>query len=150
MHFTIGQASKAAEVAARAVRLYEARGLIAAPERTESGYRLFTDEDVNTLTFIRSARTLGLPLDAISEVMELAKSGPPCERTCALLDERVAEIDAAIADLQGLRRSITAAQLAATREPRSGTRCAVIEMATANRFRPEPETRTGCAGRTWM
>ena len=131
MHFTIGQAAKAAGVTARAVRLYESRGLIAAPDRTDAGYRLFTDDDVDTLTFIRGARTLGLPLDAISEVIELAKAGSPCERTCALLDQRVAEIDSAIADLQRLRRTITNAQRAATAVTSSAARCAVIELATA-------------------
>lgn len=131
MHFTIGQAAKAAGVTARAVRLYESRGLIPAPDRTATGYRLFTDEDVETLTFIRGARTLGLPLDAIGEVIELAKSGSPCERTCALLDQRLAEIDAAIVDLQRLRRSITNAQRAATSGTASAARCAVIELATA-------------------
>lgn len=131
MQFTIGQAAQAAGVTARAVRLYESRGLIAAPSRTEAGYRLFTDEDVDTLTFIRDARTLGLPLGAISEIMELAKSASPCERTCALLDERISEIDAAIADLRRLRRSITDAQRAAAATPSGATRCAVIERATA-------------------
>ena len=131
MHFTIGQAAKAAGMTARAVRLYESRGLIAAPDRTDAGYRLFTDDDVDTLTFIRGARTLGLPLDAISEVIELAKAGSPCERTCALLDQRVAEIDSAIADLQRLRRSITNAQRAASASRLGASRCAVIEMATA-------------------
>ena len=131
MQFTIGQAALAAGVTARAVRLYESRGLIAAPSRTAAGYRLFTDEDVNTLTFIRDARTLGLPLGAISEIMELAKSASPCERTCALLDERISEIDAAISDLRRLRRSITDAQRAAVATPSGAIRCAVIERATA-------------------
>lgn len=130
MHFTIGQAAQAAGVTARAVRLYESRGLIAAPSRTEAGYRLFTDDDVDTLKFIRGGRTLGLPLDAIGEIIELAKRASPCERTCALLDERISEIDAAIADLQRLRRSITNAQRAAVATSPAATRCAVIELAT--------------------
>ena len=132
MRYTIGQAACAAGVTARAVRLYESLGLIATPSRTEAGYRMFTDEDVDALTFIRSARTLGLPLDAIGEILELSKSASPCGLTRALLDDRVSEIDAAIADLQRLRRAITTAQRAAVASPSTATRCAMIERATAD------------------
>ncbi|WP_409473638.1 MerR family DNA-binding transcriptional regulator [Streptomyces sp. HC307] len=40
---TIGQAAKAAGVTRKAMRVYEARGLLPAAERTAAGYRLYTD-----------------------------------------------------------------------------------------------------------
>ncbi len=122
--FTIGEAAKAAGITTRATRLYEARGLIDAG-RTASGYRQFTDQDVETLAFIRRARSLGLSLDAIREIVELAETGPPCDRTRALLAERVSQIDAAMDDLARLRATIVRAQ-----DTRCGTgnRCGVIEQ----------------------
>lgn len=122
--FTIGEAAKAAGVTARAARLYEARGLIDAG-RSASGYRQFTEDDVETLAFIRRARGLGLSLDAVAEIVELAETGPPCDRTRALLAERVTQIDAAMDDLTRLKATIVRAQ-----QTRCGTgnRCGVIEQ----------------------
>ena len=127
MAVSIGEAAKAAGVTTRAVRLYESRGLLPEPDRTPAGYRMFTDEAISVLTFIRQGRSLGLSLDGIAEILELSRAGAPCDRTRALLDQRVAEIDATIRDLQGLRSSIEKAQ----RIPRgtSADRCAVIQGA---------------------
>jgi DNA-binding transcriptional MerR regulator len=127
--YTIGEAAQAAGVTARAVRLYEARGLVPAPDRTDSGYRLFTDEHLEVLRFIRRGRSLGLSLDAIAEIMEIADSGEPCcERTRALLSQRLDQIDATIADLRHLRELVVNAQTVSV-DQLSGERCAVIEQA---------------------
>ena len=127
--YTIGQASAAAGVTARAVRLYEAKGLLGSAGRTASGYRKFTSEDIEVLTFIRQARSLGLSLNAIAEIIDISTRRAPCDRTAALLAERLADVDAAIADLQRLRDTIGKAQRVSL-DGISGKRCAVIEQAT--------------------
>lgn len=125
--YTIGEAAQAAGVTARAVRLYESKGLVRAFDRTGSGYRVLTDDHVEALRFVRRGRSLGLSLDAIAEVIEIAASGEPCcDRTKALLRERVAEIDAAISDLRSLRQTIVATQRTDV-DQSAGARCAVIE-----------------------
>ena len=125
--YTIGEAAAAAGVTARAVRLYESKGLVEPAGRTGSGYRVFTDEDVEVLTFIRQGRSLGLSLDAIAEVIDPSRNGAPCERTRSLLEQRVVEIDATIRDLRDLRASIVRAQTISCGD--GATRCAVIEGA---------------------
>lgn len=126
---TIGEAAKAAGVTTRAVRLYESRGLFPAAERTDAGYRLFSAEDVEVLAFIRRGRGLGLSLDAIAEIIRASDDGSPCcDRTQALLAQRLDEIDNAIADLQRLRARIAQAQRVKA-EQRTGSRCVVIEQA---------------------
>ncbi|MDQ2706538.1 MAG: MerR family transcriptional regulator [Actinomycetota bacterium] len=52
-------------------RGYQAQGLLPAAERSTAGYRLYTDRDVELLTFIRRARSLGLHLGDISEVLDI-------------------------------------------------------------------------------
>jgi len=129
MSYTIGEVARAAGVTARAVRIYESKGLLPSADRSLSGYRVFGDGHVEILSFIRQARSLGLSLEAIAEIINLAERGAtPCARTSALLDERLAEINQAIADLQQLRATITEAQHAPTRA--GGVRCAVIENAS--------------------
>ncbi len=108
--YSIGDAARRAGVTARAVRLYEAKGLLSGLDRSASGYRLLDDDDVETLMFIGRARSLGLSLGAIAEIIDISVQGPPCEQTRALLDQRVADIDAKIRDLTELRATVVAAQ----------------------------------------
>lgn len=105
---TIGQAARAAGLTRKAMRVYEARGLLPAAERTTAGYRLYSQDDVELLTFIRRARTLGLHLDDIRDVLVIRNGGtPPCATVRDLLDARIAEIDAAVAELLALRETLT-------------------------------------------
>jgi MerR family copper efflux transcriptional regulator len=120
---TIGQAAKAAGVTRKAVRVYEAKGLLTASERTTSGYRLYGARDVELLTFIRRARTLGLHLDDIREVLTIRNGGiPPCATVRDLLDDRIAELDATCVNQLVKRRRRPGS--CAVRRARRGSCCA--------------------------
>lgn len=126
---TIGRAATAAGLSAKAVRLYEARGLLATRPRTAAGYRLYTDADIARLGFIAAARGLGLRVDQIADILAAAHDGrQPCATTHAVLDQRIEEIDHRIAGLTELRGSLVAAQDATTNASQS-TICPVIEHA---------------------
>ena len=102
---TIGQAAAAAGVTRKAVRVYEAKGLLAPADRTPTGYRLYEQRDVELLTFIRRARTLGLHLDDIRKVLTIRSGGiASCPAVRDMLDERIADIDATVEELLSLRQ----------------------------------------------
>ncbi|EJO8618232.1 Au(I) sensor transcriptional regulator GolS, partial [Salmonella enterica] len=67
----IGKAAKASKVSAKMIRYYEQIGLIPAASRTDSGYRAYTQADVNQLHFIRRARDLGFSVAEISDLLNL-------------------------------------------------------------------------------
>ena len=67
----IGQAAKASGVSAKMIRYYEETGLIPAAGRTAAGYRVYSDQDVHMLRFVRRARDLGFPVEAIGELLGL-------------------------------------------------------------------------------
>lgn len=131
MEMTVGTAAKAAGVSAKAVRIWEAKGLLPPAERTEAGYRLFTDHDLGVLRFIRQAKTLGLTLAEIRDILDLQRDGAaPCTRVTELLDARIAEIDRTLADLRALRRSLATARSSARESQRRGEAavvCRIIE-----------------------
>lgn len=67
----IGQAAEASGVSAKMIRYYEQNGLIPPAARTESGYRVYSKQDVHMLRFIRRARDLGFSVDAIGDLLDL-------------------------------------------------------------------------------
>lgn len=131
MEMTVGAAAEAAGVSAKAVRLWESKGLLPAAERTEAGYRLFTGEDVAVLRFIRQAKALDLSLAEIKDILDLQRDGAaPCGRVTELLDAHIADIDNTLADLRQLRRSLTTVRRAARDSQRRGEDavvCRIIE-----------------------
>ena len=133
---TVGSAAEQTGLSAKAIRLYESKGLLAEAERTEAGYRLFTSDDIAVLQFIRRAKTLDLGLDEIKDILDLQRGGEqPCQRVTAMLDSHLADLDQKLADLRMLRDSLRNARRAAATARRDGNPavvCQIIESASAS------------------
>ncbi len=67
----IGEAAAASGVSAKMIRYYEQSGLIPEADRTASGYRAYSNDDVHRLRFIRRARDLGFAVAEIGELLGL-------------------------------------------------------------------------------
>lgn len=128
---TIGAAAEAAGLTRKAVKVYEAKGLLPPVERTPTGYRTYDQRSIELLTFIRRARTLGLRLEDIREILAIHAGGvPPCAAVRYMLDERIADVDATVAELLTLRRTLADTRRRADdccADDQPVTVCAVIE-----------------------
>ena len=70
-YMNIGEAAAAAGVTPKMIRHYEALGLIPEVDRTEAGYRLYGDREVQMLRFIRQSRVLGFSMKQIESLLSL-------------------------------------------------------------------------------
>jgi DNA-binding transcriptional MerR regulator len=94
-------------VPVKTIRYYESIGLMPRPNRAENNYRQYRPPDVERLRFIASARSLGLSLADVSEILAARDKGiAPCQRVLDSIAQRLDEIDRRIADLLTLRDSL--------------------------------------------
>ena len=66
---TIGRLAKQVGLGIETVRFYERQGLIEPPPRTDSNYRIYPEEEVTRLRFIKKAKSLGFTLNEIKELL---------------------------------------------------------------------------------
>jgi DNA-binding transcriptional MerR regulator len=145
--FTIGEVAQQTGLSPKAIRIYERKGLLTPAHRTSSGYRIFQVSDIDVLLFIRQAKSIGLRLDEIKDVLELQRSGQkPCETVMALLGAHIAEIDRAVDGLIALRATLTNAceqARASQNRGEGGVICEIIEgQSTAVRHAATETCRT--------
>lgn len=109
MSLTVAQFAGQAGLSADTVRYYERAGLLPPPQRSRAGYRLYDEQLVDRLRFIKGARRTGLKLGQIRELLEITDRGScPCGHTNALLRARISEIDREMAELKQIRTQLVA------------------------------------------
>lgn len=120
-HYQIGEVAERVGLSLRTIRYYEEIGLVEPSGRTEGGFRLYTDADVERLRLIRALKPVGMSLETLGELLrraddlaaaeESARPGAEARleavRTVALdrcdhLEERIAEARSALRSLSVL------------------------------------------------
>ncbi|MBI9049023.1 MAG: MerR family transcriptional regulator [Anaerolineaceae bacterium] len=97
---TIGQLAKQAGFSTSAIRYYEVEGLIQPAHRTASGYRMYEEQAVRTLSFIKRAQQLGFSLQDIRQLLAF-QQGQQLElrSLVSLVEERFLEIERQVTNL---------------------------------------------------
>ncbi len=105
----IGPLSKRTGCNIETIRYYERVGLLPLPGRSPGGYRLYGEQHLKRLTFIRRARALGFSIDEVRRLLKLADER---KRTCAevrvVAAAHLEDVRAKIADLRAMERVLNA------------------------------------------
>ena len=124
---TRGDLARRTGVNAETIRYFERIGILATPQRTEGGHRVYDQNHVRVLSFIRRARGLGFSPDEVRAIVELGGPGKAtCGKVREIASQHLEHVRAKIADLAEIERL-----LAITIERCSGrpnAECAVIDM----------------------
>src|SRR3546814_18979342 len=97
---TIGKLGEAAGVKVPTIRYYEQIGLLPEPERSAGNQRLYGAKALDRLAFIRHARDLGFPLEAIRDLISLSdRPDPSCAAAAIIATEPLATVKARLARL---------------------------------------------------
>lgn len=125
----IGELADEVGVNPKTVRYYESIGLLPEPERTDAGYRLYDEQDVERLAFVRRATELDLQLDEIGEILALRDRGEqPCGYVTEVARRRIGELEERIAAMQQVRDELE--ELLDRAPATGGGYCELIEHRT--------------------
>ncbi|QLF69583.1 helix-turn-helix domain-containing protein [Peteryoungia desertarenae] len=101
--YSIGELSRRTGVKVPTIRYYEQMGLIFAPDRTEGNQRRYEKQQLERLTFIRHARDLGFPIEAIRALLQLSRHPEePCSTADKIARDQLADVRDKIAKLRKL------------------------------------------------
>jgi len=104
---TIGKLSTAAGVKVPTIRYYEQIGLLPEADRSSGNQRLYGQRTLDRLSFVRHARELGFPLEAIRELLSLSEQPDiPCAAADGIAKRQLGAVKERIARLQALQNEL--------------------------------------------
>ena len=138
-----GEVAAQLGIGVQTLHYYEREKLIPKPSRNSAGYRLYSEQLVERVRFIRKAQALGLSLEETREILQLVDDGSaPCTHVQAALTEKLQEVDRRLAELRAFRKELSSLidQIAVRTPdlaPEEGCVCGIIEAAQPSMSRRE-------------
>ncbi len=112
MAITIGDLANETGVKTRTIRFYEEKGLLPRPRRSESGYRLYSEQDIKLLRLVRSARSLGLSIRDVGGLLATAEHnscGSFRGQAARLIVDKLEQVEASIKEMEALKEDLSMA-----------------------------------------
>lgn len=107
--YTRRELAERAGVGFDALRYYEERGILPPPKRSPGNYRLYGEDAVERLAFVKRAKRCGFTLKEIALGFELIEAKADCSVDPAeVIDGKILEIDSKIAALIAMRSMLVA------------------------------------------
>ena len=105
--FAIGKASQQSGVNIETIRYYEREGFVPKPDRSVSGRRLYTADEIAKLRFVKRCRDLGFPMSIIQTLLSLNdEQGRSCKEVKTMAEDQLVAINAKINNLERLRAAL--------------------------------------------
>lgn len=130
----IGELAKLAQVSQDTLRFYEKHGLLKPHLRTDAGYRLYSEADVQRVSFILSAKQVGFTLNEISELLalEVTKDEKSCEDVKCFVDAKIVTVQQRIREMRRIKQSLQSLSEACCGGAEPATHCTILEALNAH------------------
>ena len=128
-YMRIGALAAETDTSVETLRYYEAEGLIPEPRRSESGYRLYSAQDVLRVSFIRRARGMGFSLKETAELlsMQVEKEASTCGEVKSLAEKKLSMIDEKITELNKMKAALQQVTEACVGGQASAVHCTILD-----------------------
>ncbi|MBC3765957.1 Zn(2+)-responsive transcriptional regulator [Neptunicella marina] len=125
----IGELAKQAGISVDTLRFYESKGLVKASERSEGGYRLYSQADSERLNFILQAKKVGFSLKEIQQLLTLDahKDQHTCNEVKQVTGQKIEEIEQKIHDLVVIKQALQHLHQACCGGPESAENCTILQ-----------------------
>lgn len=128
-NITIGDLAEETGVQPKTIRFYEGRGPLPPPRPSDSGYRLYSDQDSRRLQLIRAARSLGLSVRDVRDLMATAqheRCGSFQGQAARLIVDKLRQVEAKIQEMTALKQQLEKT-MQRLEQPAAGRNSGVLE-----------------------
>lgn len=102
--YTRKEAAEKTGISSDTLRYYEKLGVIPAPERADNSYRMYSDDDIVRLLFIKQAKTCGFSLKEIAHTIAIVEGSEDCDTDSdTIIDAKIAQIDLQVEELYKMK-----------------------------------------------
>jgi DNA-binding transcriptional MerR regulator len=102
-----GELARQLGISPDTLRLYERKGLLQRPPRSENGYRSYPPEAIDRIRVIRAALSIGFTMDELGEIFALRdRGGAPCLQVREIADQKLKNLERQIQALSQLRDQV--------------------------------------------
>lgn len=141
---TIGKVAELAHVTADSIRYYEREGLIKPAQKSGSGYRLYTDEAIRRLSFIKQAQECGFSLSDIRELLQLRSTDKACcDDIYRVSVEKKLQLEHKIRALTAMSEALTRLIHLCSHDRKSLDECPILGALEAGMARPGAKNGKG-------
>ena len=134
----IGDAAKAAGISAKMIRHYEQIGLVPEADRTDAGYRQYSERDISVLRFVRQSRSLGFSMQQIADLLGLwSNRGRASREVKEVAKRHLADLAEKMREMAEMKAGLE--RLVASCHGSDDPHCAILaELAAGSPAAPEP------------
>ena len=128
MRINIGKLSKAVGVSVHTIRYYESLELLLPEERSQTGYRVYSQDSIYRLKFIGKAQRLGFSLEEIKGLLNLRISDSgKCGDVKEHVEKKIALIEAKERELHEMKRELKNLEATCISKNHAAIDCPIIE-----------------------